>query len=206
MPYATPPDAPAIGIARWAFATDRVSGSGLLEVLSSCCVGLAPFPVPIPRSRGSFVPRRLHPKPRKLSAYSLPLRRFVFRRPWGLRSQVTSPTFVSSDRLPALSGHLSALSPHGRPASRPSSTSKKPRCKAPRSSFPALQHFRPRRPFFSRSLSTPRPVCLPFTPRKIPHPGFGYPLCGTPCHHDLEGLFQPSTLLGFSLQSFSPSG
>jgi hypothetical protein len=39
-------------------------------------------------------------------------------------------------------------------------------------------------------------------PPEAPHSGFGYPLCGFgPL--TLEGLFQPSTLVGFSLQSVS---
>jgi hypothetical protein len=39
---------------------------------------------------------------------------------------------------------------------------------------------------------------------EVPHPGFGYPLCDV-SRSNLDGVFQPPTLMGFTLQSFAPS-
>jgi len=56
-------------------------------------------------------------------------------------------------------------------------------------------------PFFTGSFEPASGRRLPCPP-EAPHSGFGYPLCGFgPL--TLEGLFQPSTLMGFSLQSVS---
>jgi hypothetical protein len=70
---------------------------------------------------------------------------------------------------------------------------------APRISFTALQHMRMERPFFLSSFWEDIPQILPCL-RKAPPPGFGYPLGGLRSSI-LGGLFQPPTLMGFTLQS-----
>jgi hypothetical protein len=73
-----------------------------------------------------------------------------------------------------------------------------------RKSLAALQHIRIKVPFFSQTLFEPASDRLVPYPSEVPYSGFGYPLYGVR-PSTLGGLFQPPTLLGFPLQSFSPT-
>jgi hypothetical protein len=57
---------------------------------------------------------------------------------------------------------------------------------------------------FSASISGNVRPALPSLP-EVPLSGFGYPL-SVVSFSNLEGFFQPSTLVGFTLQSFFPTG
>jgi hypothetical protein len=119
-------------------------------------------------------------------------------RPSGLRS----PEAFGLSQQPkpsslALHRHLGVFTLHAPPRyPRPTSTvSRFP--KAPRGSFPALQHLNLRNPsFHSPFEERPNRVALRSGRHSL---GFGYPLEVLLVPQAFRGLFQPPTLLGFTL-------
>jgi hypothetical protein len=144
-------------------------------------------------------------RPRKVMASFLPFRpwsfpdRRVFDRKAAGRLEFSTTGILSCTSMPPqrLSPLRSALLPASHADHGPLSSGTRKEASRP------FSISGPRLPFFHRFIEPASDRLVPCPP-EVPHTGFGYPLCG-PEPSVLESLFQLSTLLGFPLQSFSPT-
>jgi len=157
------------------------------------------------RSRGFRVLQSFQPRePRRLMACLLPFRPrlspdprvFSFEAPRRVRILVVGGLLSCTSTPPQ---RLSSYAPPAYPRLMPTMSRFR---QAPRDVLSALQHMRTRDPHFSPPFEGVPPA-LPCQ-QEVPLGGFGYPFSGfsSPA---LGSVFQPPTLLGFALQSFSPA-
>jgi len=164
-----------------------------------------PLPILTLRPRGFAV---LQSVPfRNLGSVSVCFLPFGPFHPWALGSSApkgAGPAWAKRHSSRALTRHLGVFISSVPPAySRPASTAVR-FGKAPRWSFPALQHFRTMVPLFAPPLSRRRPGSFALLPGGHVL-GFGYPHDVSSSPVTLGGLFQPPTLMGFALQSLFSS-